>query len=334
MLSKKERIAALSSLPAQIRKQAQREEILTQAYHKNQFFIPAFSEKAINAILAWHTAESLTKWLEKIPEERDPKKVGLVLAGNIPLVGWHDLLSVFAAGHVALYKPSTADEVLTDWFLEALFTIEPKAREYFRKVERMTDVDSLIATGSNATAAHFNHYFAHIPRLIRGAKTSLGVIYGFESEEELAPLADDLMLYFGMGCRNVTKILVPEGYDFAPLFNALERYRFLTDHHKYVNNCIYHKSIFLMNGDPFLESDIVTIRPAESVFSPVGVINYEAYSDLAHARRLVAGHKNDLQCVVSHKGEFEESIPFGTAQTPAVDDYADGKDTLAFLGSL
>lgn len=307
---------------------------LEQAYIRNAFFIPEFVEKAFEAILSWHNADVLSTWIADVPDETDCKRVGVLLPGNIPFVGWHDLLSTFACGHVAVYKPSQSDEVLIDWLISTLIEETPEAAPYFQKTERLNEIDALIATGSNTTVSHFNYYFRQIPRLVRGSKSSLGLVYGFENQEELGPLVDDIMLYFGLGCRNVTKILVPEDYDFDLLFKAVDRYRYLMDHHKYANNCIYHQAIFLMNSDVFLSNDVLMLREMPSIFSPVGVLNYEVYTSLYHAREIIKSHQADLQCLVSHKGEFEGSIPFGTSQKPGLSDYADGVNTLNFLIGL
>lgn len=334
MMTKAERMATLAALPEVVLTHLEKDRIMHQAALKNPFFIPEFTQRALNAILDWHSDSTLNAWLVNVEEVLQPKKVGLLLAGNIPLVGWHDLLTTFASGHFVYYKPSQKDEVLIDWLIQCLATISPKAQSYFTKVERLNGIEALVATGSTSTVSHFNYYFRSIPRLVRGSKSSIGVVYGFENERELEALTDDIMLYFGLGCRNVTKILVPEGYDFNHFFSALEKYRFLTDHHHYANNCIYHKAIFLMNQDPFLDNDILMLRQNPILYSPVGVLNYEYYSSIDHARQLIENQKNDVQCLVSHKGQFEGSIPFGTAQNPAIDDYADGINTLDFLRGL
>ena len=334
MMRKTDRIKSLVAIAQRVQTDPKKTSVFEQAYYRNAFFISEFVEPALNAIIPWHTQEALESWLQSVPENTQPKKVGLLLAGNIPFVGWHDLLATFASGNIAVYKPSQTDEVLIEWLIGSLLEVAPEAASYFQRVERLNDIDALIATGSSTTVAHFNYYFRHIPRVVRGSKSSLGVIYGFENQEELGPLVDDIMLYFGLGCRNVTKILVPENYDFDLLFKAIDRYRFLMDHHKYANNCIYHQAIFLMNSDVFLSNDVVMLREMLPIFSPVGVLNYEVYHSLDHAREIIKSHEPDLQCFVSHAGEFEGSIPFGTSQKPSLDNYADGVDTLEFLKGL
>lgn len=334
MMMREDRIKAVVAMAERAQSDPFKSTVFEKACVRNAFFIPEFAENAWQAILPWHKEETLRDWLTEVPDSTDSKKVGVLLPGNIPFVGWHDLLSTFAAGHVAVYKPSQSDEVLIDWLISTLIDVAPEAAPYFLKTERLNEIDALIATGSSSTVSHFNYYFRQIPRLVRGSKSSLGIVYGFENQDELSPLVDDIMLYFGLGCRNVTKILIPEHYDFDLLFKAVDRYRYLMDHHKYANNCIYHQAIFLMNGDPFLSNDVLMLRENSSLFSPVGVLNYEVYSNLDHAREIARNHQADLQCIVSHKGEFDGSVPFGMAQKPKLTDYADGVNTVDFLKGL
>jgi len=335
MLNKEQRLQALIDL-SDLVSGMDNFEIFENARHRNGFFIQPFCEIALQSILDWKRHDILSQWAAQVAEIQPsaPKKIGVILAGNIPFVGWHDLISIFISGNVAFYKPSSNDEVLIDWLLECLFKVSPDARSYFQKTEQMKGIDSIIATGSTSTATHFHYYFRQIPRLIRGSKSSLGFIFGFENQAELEPLMDDIMQYFGLGCRNVRKILVPEDYDFSIFFQALEKYRFLTDHHKFQNNAIYHKSIFYMNGDSFLDNDILMLRETDSIYAPISVVNYEVYSSLDHAREIITRHESDLQCLVSHQGQLSGSLPFGTAQKPAIDQYADGVNTLDFLLSL
>jgi hypothetical protein len=333
-MEKKERIEALVWLGENLWTLPGLEDAIHRAGIRNAYFTEEFVRLALSGIQSWLRKDVLENWSNPVTEPAFSKKVGLVMAGNIPLVGFHDLMCVFVSGHVALYKPSNSDEVLTDFVIGVLLGQFPNASSYFQKTERLNLAEALIATGSRNTAVHFNHYFRHVPRIVRGARSSLGVVYGFERKEELEPLCDDVMQYFGMGCRSITKILVPEGYDFHPFFEALEKYRYLTDHHKFQNNAIYHKSIFLMNGDHFLDNDILMIRERPELFSPQGVLHFEVYQNLEEAREIARNHANELQCIVSYQAQFPESLPFGTAQNPGIDAYADGINTMQFLGKL
>jgi hypothetical protein len=333
-MNKSERIFSLVWLGEKMLTDSDLEGVLDKAHQRNGFFTPEFSLLAIQSIANWLTKSSLEDWLGGVPENSKPHKIGIILAGNIPLVGWHDLMSVFVSGNISLYKPSQADEVLVDYLVGLHTTEFPKSKAFFEKRERLNDAEALIATGSKSTATHFNYYFRNVPRLIRSSRSSLGFIYGFETVAELDPLCDDILLYFGMGCRSITKVLVPEEYDFQNLFLAMEKYRYFANHNKFQNNAIYHQSIFLMNGDEFLHNDLILIRENQSLYSPPSVLHYEVYRSLDHAKEIVEGHRNDLQCMVSHQGQFPGSIPFGEAQKPGIADYADGINTLDFLLSL
>ena len=307
------------------------DEAIRLANQQNPFFTAEFCRLALRSLSEMMNENGLRNWLEDMPEVEIPRKVGLIMAGNLPLVGWHDVMSIFLSGHICRYKTSAQDDVLPEFLIRNLIGKFPSAAPFFEKSDQMKGIDAIIATGSNASASHFDYYFRHIPRLIRGAKSSLGFIYGFESREELLPLCDDVMQYFGMGCRSITKLLVPAAYDFGIFFSALEKYRYLTDHHRFQNNAIYHKAIFLMNGDPFLENDILILRENPALFSPPGVLNYEFYNSMDEASSIMEAHHADLQCMVSHLGQVPGSIPFGTAQQPGLTDYADGINTLEFL---
>lgn len=333
-MKRADRLALLAELGKTWRTDPELEPALQKAEQQNPFFTRDFQLHALSAIGNWLSPQILENWLEDCPEPGRPRRIGLLLAGNIPLVGWHDLMSVFASGHLPVYRPSSSDKVLTGFMVSLLSRLDPAAGRLFEEADNLRSIDALIATGSRATATQFDYYFRHIPRLIRGSRSSMAVLYGFETKAELEPLADDIMLYFGMGCRSVTKLLVPREYDFSPFFEALEKYRHLTLHHRYQNNGIYHKAIFLMNGDRFLENDLLIVREEKSLFSPVSVLNYQTYSHLDEARETVAGHQRDLQVLVSHQGQFPGSLPFGSSQSPGLTDYADGVDTLAFIRSV
>lgn len=333
-MNKNERIAAISWLGDFLFNLPGLKDAIARAEMENPFFTEEFCLHALRAINAWMKEDVLQIWLEAQPEPAAVKTVGLILAGNLPLVGWHDVLSVFASGHQSRIKFSSRDAVLPRFLIRSLTEKFPEAESYFQLQDEMKGVDALIASGSNASAQQFDYYFRKVPRLIRGAKSSLGFVYGFESKAELELLCDDIMLHFGMGCRSVTKLLVPEKYDFNLFFESLEKYRYLTNHHRYQNNAIYHKAIFLMNRNPFLENDMLVVRMNENLFSPPGVLNYQEYSSLDDARDIIAQHMPDLQCMVSHSGRYPGSLAWGTAQQPGITDYADGVNTLEFLKNI
>lgn len=330
-MKKEERKRVLEWLGSEIFRLEGLDDAIAGASHLNPFFTKEFCILSLKAIENWLQPETLGAWMEAEPETSHPSITGLIMAGNLPLVGWHDVMCIFASGNICRFKPSSQDSILPVFLIDSMIRKFPEVSEYFEKSDNMKGIQALIATGSNTSATHFDYYFRAIPRLIRRSRSSLGFIYGFEASEELSLLCDDVMQYFGMGCRSVTKLLVPEGYDFSHFFSALEKYRYLTDHHRYQNNAIYHKAIFLMNGDPFLENDILIPRENNALFSPPGVLNYHFYKNMDEAREIIDGHRADMQCLVSYQAQYEGSIPFGTAQKPGISDYADGSDTMSFL---
>jgi len=333
-MNKSQRKEALSWLGENLLNLPGLENAIEKAGRINPFFTDEFCMLSLKSITSWMQEKNLSSWMETIAEETIPETVGLITAGNLPLAGWHDLMSIFASGHHCRFRLSSQDEILPAFLLASLHKEFPASAQYFEKAERLNGVSALIASGSNASTAQFEYYFKGIPQIIRKSRSSIGLIFGFENPHELSPLCDDVMQYFGMGCRSISKILVPENYDFGAFFESLEKYRYLTGHHRYQNNAIYHKAIFLMNGDPFLENDMLVVRENNQLFSPPGVLHYQFYNSMEEAGIIMEQHRKELQCIVSHQGQFPGSIPFGTAQQPAIHDYADGIDTLAFLGGL
>jgi len=298
-----------------------------------------FTEESVSkAIDAW--AKSLNKEaLEQFTADHklspdEPKTVGLVMAGNIPMVGFHDLLSVLISGHKALIKLSSQDGVLMQFLIGQIREIEPALAERITISERMHGVDAVIATGSDNSARYFKHYFAKHPHIIRQNRTSIGIIKGDESAEAIQALGDDLFQYYGLGCRNVSKLYVPAGFDFKPFIDALLGFEQVLDHHKYRNNYDYNKSIYLVNREPHLDSGFFLVRESEELVSPISVIFYEHYQSEAELSLKLASQQDKIQAITSDQGWYEGSIPFGTAQQPALWDFADGVDTLEFLDGL
>lgn len=257
------------------------------------------------------------------------------MAGNIPLVGFHDLLCVFISGHKAIIKPSSKDETLIKHLVQKLREWSagtPSENSEIDDLVFFQDMlkacDAYIATGSNNSARYFEYYFSKYPNIIRRNRTSVAVINGSETPEDLEKLADDVHLYFGMGCRNVTKIFVPGNYDFIPMLTAFRKYDYFKDHHKYKNNYDYYLALHILNGKFYMANESIILVENPSIFSPISQLNYEFYQDID----IVNGHiksLQDLQCAVGHG-----YLPFGQAQLPSLTDYADGIDTMKFLTSL
>lgn len=313
----------------------EKDELAYRAGGQNNWFTAASVNKALEAwgkSLSQEALERFTEGFDLSPAE--PKKVGLVMAGNIPLVGFHDLLSVLLAGHKALIKLSSQDSVLIQYLIDQIRDIESALAERIIITERLQDIDAVIATGSDNSARYFKHYFAKHPHIIRQNRTSVGIIKGKETEDSIKALGDDIFRYFGLGCRNVSKLYVPEGYDFKPLIDSLLDFAPVLDHHKYRNNYDYNKSIYLVNKEPHLDSGFFLVRESEELVSPISVIFYEEYKNEAELNLKLASQHDKIQAIVSEHGWYAGSIPFGTAQEPALWDYADGVDTLEFLSGL
>jgi hypothetical protein len=299
---------------------------------ENAWFTPEFIElSASNIAHQFLQGEKLQKLIETyhIPAENfSPKKVGIVMAGNIPMVGFHDLLCTFLTGHYAAIKLSSKDTVLIQHLTKKMVEWNAATAPYFTISEMLKGCDAYIATGSNNSAHYFQYYFSKYPHIIRKNRTSVAVLTGEETKEELEKLADDVYQFFGLGCRNVTKIFVPEGYDFVPLLQAFRKYNYLADHPKYRNNYDYNLALHLLNKKFYMSNESLLLVEDASPFSPISQLNYEYYRDATDVIKELGNYDN-IQCVVSKEG-----VQFGQAQCPGVCDFADGVDTVQFLLTL
>jgi len=305
-----------------------------EAKHKasltNPWFTPEFIDLAAGNIAKnFLDKEKLQNWTSSYNiESVDPKKIGIVMAGNIPLVGFHDLLSVFISGHKAIIKASSKDEVLIKHLTQKLIEWNGELNEMIVFQEMLKGCDAYIATGSNNSARYFEYYFKKYPHIIRRNRTSVAVLDGNETTMELEKLADDVHLYFGMGCRNVTKIYVPKEYDFIPILSAFKKYDHFKDHNKYKNNYDYYLALHILNGKFYMSNESIILFENPSIFSPISQLNYEFYTDKNVVAKSLES-MDDLQCAVGHG-----YTPFGQSQIPSLTDYADGIDTLNFLTKL
>ncbi len=276
------------------------------------------------------TKENLNNWLSVYSFSENPKNVGIIMAGNIPLVGFHDLISVLLSGHNAMIKASSKDDVLMDFVINYLKNTDEDLNKSIQKVERMQQTDAVIATGSNNTARYFEYYFKEIPHIIRKNRTSVAVLNGNESEEDLKKLSEDIFRYFGLGCRNVTKLYLPEHFNTDLLFEAFYDWNSIINHTKYSNNYDYNRAIYLMEQQGFLDNNFVILKESQELHSPIGVIHYEFYAELDEVKKELKSNEEKIQCVVGN--DFE--VKLGETQKPRLSDYADGIDTMKFLNAL
>ena len=302
-----------------------------QAYQKNPWFTPDFIDIAVKNIVDNFLQKSLLEqWVKHyhLDDNIVQKNIGIVMAGNIPLVGFHDFLCAFISGHRQTIKLSSKDDVLLKFLVKKLYNMDIEIQNLVSFAELLKGCDAYIATGSNNTARYFDQYFAKYPNIIRRNKTSVAVLSGNESTAELKDLSDDIHLYFGLGCRNVTKLFVPKGYDFVPLLQSFDQYKYFRDQNKYTNNYDYQLSIMLLNKVYYMTNGSTLLMENPAAFSPIGVVNYEYYEDEKKLDELIK-NQDDVQCVTG-KG----FIDFGKAQSPDLFSYADGVDTMQFLLSL
>jgi hypothetical protein len=303
------------------------------ARDQNPWFTELNVRMAMDGIGKFLKQDVLEGWLSRY-DFRDvtPKKIALVMAGNIPMAGFHDFLCVLISGHMAQIKLSSKDTVLMTFLIEQILAMEPLFQSKITLVERLKDFDGVIATGSDNSARYFNYYFGKYYHIIRKNRTSVAILDGSESDEELYKLGLDIFSYFGLGCRNISKIFVPQGYDFKTFFPALEPYQPIIHHHKYCNNYDYQKSILLVNREPFLDNGFVLLQESQKIVSPISIVYYEFYANQQEIKEKIKASEDKIQCIV---GKYSPAvIPFGEAQYPTVDDYADRVDTIKFLISL
>ena len=304
--------------------------IKASASAANGWFTHGFIELAINNIIEHYLdKEKLLEFVQAytINDELPKKNVGIVMAGNIPLVGFHDFLCVFLSGHQQTIKLSSKDDILLKHLIKKMYSWEITIQNTISIANRIDGCDAYIATGNNNSATYFDYYFKKYPSIIRRNRTSVAILTGFETANELEKIADDVHIYFGLGCRNVTKIYVPENYDFVPLLKAFEKYAYFADHHKYKNNFDYYLTIQIMNNQFYMTNNSILLIKNDAFFSPISQLHYDFYAAIEPI--LVNLHNNEsIQCVVG------KDVAFGMAQQPLLTSYADGVDTMKFLLAL
>ncbi|AWV97015.1 acyl-CoA reductase [Arcticibacterium luteifluviistationis] len=273
--------------------------------------------------------EDLIAFSKTIKENPNPKKIGVVAAGNIPLVGFHDLLCILLTGNIAMVKLSSSDSVLMRKIIAKLIDIEPEITSQIIIADRLNDADAFIATGSDNSSRYFEYYFGKKPNIIRKNRSSVAVLTGTESREDLRNLGYDIFQFFGLGCRNVSKFFVPKGYKFDTFFESIEYWNTIQIHHKYNNNYDYNKSIYLVNRNHHYDNGFLLVTQSENLVSPISVIFYEEYEDEKALEEKLDAHQGKIQCIVG-----KNFTPFGGSQSPVLDEFADNVNTLDFLNNL
>ena len=305
------------------------------ARNENAWFTEEEVAKSIKALAEMLNEADLEKWFSKIEIAKTTKKVGLILAGNIPLVGFHDVLCVLATGNIAQIKLSSSDNKLLPFLLNKLVEFLPELANHIIYAEQLKDFDAVIATGSNNTSRYFEYYFGKVPNIIRKNRNSVAILTGEESEAEIAALGHDILDYFGMGCRSISKIFIPENYEIKNFFEPLEQFKDIINHFKYNNNYDYNKSIYLVNQQKHYDNGFLLLKEDEGFSSPLAVLYYETYEKLEDVIEKLKQQEDQIQCVVS-KSDLEnlQALGFGQSQHPKLWDYADNVDTIEFLNRL
>ena len=304
--------------------------LIEREQHHNGWFTPEDIKTAFLEISPWLTTERLSTWLTPYSFAPAPQTVALILPGNLPLVGFHDFLCVLCAGHKALVKLSSEDARLLPALAKMLVVFEPELEGRIAFAQgKLTGFEAVIATGSDNSMLHFKQYFSSYPHLLRGHRTSVAVLDGTETTQELQQLGLDIFQYYGRGCRNVTQLIIPADFELNRFFEAIVPFAEVVQHKKYGNNYDYNKAIHLMNQAPILDNHFVLLKESTELFSPLAVLHYWRYNDKKEAAAYLQQNEHQIQCVVGHAYSS-----FGSAQCPQLTDYADGIDTMQFLGNF
>lgn len=334
-----DRIKYLAELGNRLSTSEELEEVIERAACKNPWFAAPFVRQSFDAIIAdMLNEQKLNEWLKPYSIKPVNQCIGLIFAGNVPLVGLHDFICCYLTECSMKIKQSSKDDDLFPFVLQMLTSIDNSLNGQVEITEQLKNFNAVIATGSDNTNRYFEYYFRHHPHILRKNRNSVAILSGEETEEELVKLADDIFLYFGFGCRNVSKLYLPLGYDITRLFPAFERnYKWLHEHNKYMSNYDYNRTLLMLNKTPHLANEFVMITENKSISSSIGCLNYEYWHDDYVLKTQLQIHADKIQCVVAAEPDRWAGSPvvsFGEAQHPQLNNYADGKDTIAFLLSL
>jgi hypothetical protein len=346
MLNKEQRILAFVGLGRFLKRSVDQylekaesipafQSLLHEAYIHNGWFDEANVLRAFSGVIDLLEESKMRQLLVNVPNENpDPKTIALIMAGNIPMVGFHDMLMVLLSGNKLLAKLSIDDKVLPVFLLDALLQIEPSFKAYIAYAEgKLQNIDVVIATGSNNSARYFEYYFSKYPHIIRKNRQSVAIIKGDETETELKALAKDVFYYYGLGCRNVSQLLVPQNYDFSRFFENIYDFGNVIQNKKYCNNYEYNRAIYLLSSEKILDNNFLILKSDNAISSPVAVLYETEYDNIAHAYSFIDQNKNQIQCVVGKELEIKH-VAFGESQLPQITDFADHVNTLDFLLNL
>lgn len=335
MIDKEKRLDAFADLGELVSRLStdQKATLFGKVQNQNNWFTPEQTEFALTGISNLLSREKLSLWVSEyhFPNPFQPLKIGIIMAGNLPGVGFHDLLCVLVSGHNAHIKLSSSDQILIPWLVDQLITLCPEFKNVTHFEERLQGMDAYIATGSDNSARYFDYYFGKYPHIIRKNRTSIAVIDGNETSEDWQALGKDIFLYYGLGCRNVSKVFFSDSSQISDFLEGMGPQHQVMDHHKYLNNYDYNKSIYLINQEAHFDNGHLLLKESKDLVSPISVIYYEVYEGVENLEKQLLEVEGKIQCMVSRDGWFPESIPFGQAQCPEVGDYADKVDTLKFL---
>lgn len=315
-------------------------ELIETVHIYNGWFTPENVRNAITGIVHLLKKDSLIDWLSayinELSHQKETKKVAVIMAGNIPMVGFHDMLCVLISGNKFIGKLSSDDKLLLPTLTKILIAIEPEFEAYIQFNEgTLKDIDAVIATGSNNSSRYFEYYFGKYPHIIRKNRNSVAILTGKESTEELTALGGDIFQYFGLGCRNVSKLFVPKGYKFDTFYESIFQYNAIVNNNKYGNNYEYNRTVYLMNSSSnLLDNNFLLLKEDTGYTSPIGVLYYEYYNNVEELEKKLLNEADNIQCIVGNYSSALNKTPFGTAQSPKPNDYADGIDTMRFLIKL
>jgi 5'(3')-deoxyribonucleotidase len=335
-MDSQKQIRVFSLLGDEIQQMIEKEdEVINTMYKKNSWFVPEFVKSALGGLSHMLKEEKLYRWLSKYPHpNKNKKNIGIIMAGNIPAVGFHDLITVLCSLKRAVIKLSHNDNVLIPYLVDLMIKIDPAIKHQIKFMNSLDRIDAIIATGSDNTSRYFEYTFRGLPRLIRKNRTSCCILNGYETSGELAKLSNDIFSYFGMGCRNVSKLFIPPGYNIESLLPHFSTFSWIKNHSKYYHNYSFQSSRYILEHRQFIDGQFFIMAKSKDLVSPLSCLYYDEYGNTLEAGDIIRLNKNKIQCVVSSNGLFPNNIDFGMAQYPELWDYADDIDTMKFLAEI